>query len=83
MEVKIKIETENEQLSEKEWSTSDKNLVRLEYLFPENWDMVSKNLDKNQSSEDVRARFMRLHDLIPEVLFCRVLHQSPSPRTFD
>ena len=69
MEDKIKIETESEQVSEKEWSTSDKNLVQLEYLFPENWDMVSKNLDENQSPKEVRARFMRLHDLIPEV-FC-------------
>ena len=70
MEDKIKIETQNEQVSEKEWSTNDKNLVQLEYLFPENWDMVSKNLDENQSPKEVRARFMRLHDLIPEVFFC-------------
>ena len=70
MEDKIKIETESEQVSEKEWSTSDKNLVQLEYLFPENWDMVSKNLDENQSPKEVRARYMRLHDLIPEVFFC-------------
>jgi len=70
MEDKIKIETQTEQVSEKEWSTSEKNLVQLEYLFPENWDMVSKNLDENQSPKEVRARFMRLHDLIPEVFFC-------------
>ena len=70
MEDKIKIETESEQVSEKEWSTSEKTLVQLEYLFPGNWDLVSKNLVENQSPKEVRAKYMRLHDLIPEVFFC-------------
>ena len=69
MEHKIKIEDQNTEFSEKEWSENEKALVQLESMFPQNWEMVSKNIGGNQSSNKVRARFMRLHDLIPEVFF--------------
>ena len=65
----VKVEHQSEEFSEKEWSENEKFLVQLESIFPQNWEMVSKNIQGNQSSNKVRARFMRLHNLIPEVFF--------------
>ena len=54
---------------EEGFSENDETLIEIERLFPENWDIVSKNLDENESPKDVRARFMKLHNLISEVFF--------------
>jgi len=56
---------------EEEFSENDEILIEIERLFPQNWEMISANLGQNQSPKEVRARFMRLHDLIPEVFFVK------------
>ena len=60
---------EHEIKVEEGFSENDETLIEIERLFPQNWVMISKNLGQNQTKKKVRARFMRLHDLIPEVFF--------------
>ena len=67
--IEHKIQVEGTVDLAEEWDQNEESLVKLQDLFPQNWDMVGKNLAGNVSAKEARSRYLRLNNIIPEVSF--------------
>ena len=46
---------------------SDNKIPTHSVLFPENWDIIAKNVSGNLSPKEIQSKYLKLHDLILEV----------------